>query len=326
MEDDFNAFLEDALTALIWGTGSLLAELLSSTEEQYAILVQRVRRSDRPERALEEGLRELQVNATRSMQSARATAENRIKQAHAEAYRSISKDVQLATPSFDPTSIDVDPYKRRGLDATAPRFVRKALEDGIEPLRRTLPTIKAQVSENEYSKALGRLLERGADAKTEVDLGIGTGPHVFGNLERMGETELSAVVDETSKQVAAKNPAIDLLEWTLSPAHGGRHAPDACDLFAQEDLHGFGGGLYHPSYIPSQPHPRCKCSVVAVLKSPENWGTRRPAPDRPAIEPQALKSRMKQYSGDRTVTDAHAEKQAKEMRDVIGLVHESPRG
>ncbi len=50
--------------------------------------------------------------------------------------------------------------------------------------------------------------------------------------------------------------------WVLSGAHP---APDVCDVYAQQDLHGLGPGGYPPGGVPGAPHPHDLCSQVAII-------------------------------------------------------------
>lgn len=176
------------------------------------------------------------------------------------------------------------------------------------------------------TKTMGSPDIRGILEELEPEELASRSPDLWRRVKLHGTDSLSRVMDEVAKDLAVQSPAVDLLSWELSPSHGGEYAPDACDYLAQQDVHGYGGGLYHPSTIPQHPHPFCLCSVRAITKDPSDWGDRnRPLPDKPSIDPQDVREKLKSTDGGRTVTDAHVQKQTEEMQAAIDAVYESPR-
>lgn len=67
-------------------------------------------------------------------------------------------------------------------------------------------------------------------------------------------------------------PGVVGYRWQLSSRH---KVPDECDIFARQNAHDMGPGVYPADYIPRR-HPACLCSIVAVV---DREHFRRPAND-----------------------------------------------
>jgi hypothetical protein len=60
-------------------------------------------------------------------------------------------------------------------------------------------------------------------------------------------------------------PAVNGLQWTLSPAHNSG-VPDICDVLAKTDWYAMGAGIFPVGREPkSLPHPHCRCELVPVF-------------------------------------------------------------
>lgn len=58
-------------------------------------------------------------------------------------------------------------------------------------------------------------------------------------------------------------PGVLGMAWRLSPT---RHpVPDECDIYANQNAHKLGPGVYPADKVPKHPHPACICSVTVVL-------------------------------------------------------------
>jgi len=162
----------------------------------------------------------------------------------------------------------------------------------------------------------------------ESDFNFKNSIHEF---RRIVSHEVASVADETGKTLAAMNPAVDLVRWELS----GRHhllssSPDVCDILSIQNLYGYGSGLYHPSVVPSLPHPHCECRQRVVLKEETSeWfsGGSREVPDKPSFDESTIADLMdRSDAGNRSITDNHVSNQMGLMERVLGAVHENPRG
>jgi hypothetical protein len=65
-------------------------------------------------------------------------------------------------------------------------------------------------------------------------------------------------------------PGVVAFRWQLSTRHAthGKHGgtpQDECDLYAVQNAHGMGPGVYPKDQVPDAPHPLCLCSTVAVM-------------------------------------------------------------
>jgi len=339
--EEYNQPIKEAHEQTLYSRDGTKGKLLSTLEDQWVQVVERVAQADSSdvEQELDRGLQDLQAQATDSIQSAREEGQQKEREAHLEGYEAVATAAAVSVPDWDPDVSDLDPFKRRGVSDPAPRLVRSSIEKGISFFEQDLKFIRKHVSDRRYAQAAAQVLARGSEGITEklleqgVDLDVDLSeinprtPRVLSNLKRTGATELSAIVDETAKELAARSPAVDLVEWTLSPSHGGSYAPDACDSFAEQDLHGYGSGLYHPESVPSEPHPHCECTVVTVLRPPEEWDQdKRPRPDKPSVTEAQVRRVLERTEGGRTITDDYVEQQAEQMQEVIDFVDENPRG
>lgn len=93
-------------------------------------------------------------------------------------------------------------------------------------------------------------------------------------------------------------PGVVAFKWNLSTRHavhgkGGGTPHDECDLYAVQNAHGMGPGVYPKDQVPDAPHPMCLCSCVAVMdrkhfQRAENDQGTFPADMRDAVSPDAL--------------------------------------
>lgn len=84
---------------------------------------------------------------------------------------------------------------------------------------------------------------------------------------RLARTEINNAFHE--RQVAgASRPGVKAARWNLSGSH---KVPDECNIFAVQDLHGQGPGLYPADSIPDKPHPQCFCYLTYEAMSPKEF-------------------------------------------------------
>lgn len=70
---------------------------------------------------------------------------------------------------------------------------------------------------------------------------------------RLARTEINNAFHERQVE-GAKRPGVKASRWNLSGSH---KVPDECNVFAVQNLHGDGPGLYPAGKIPDKPHPQC---------------------------------------------------------------------
>lgn len=337
IQQAYNDPLEQAREQALRSPDGLKADLLEELRRLYAEVIAYVVRSSKPVgEALEEALQELSMQATAIIEAARRRGKEQETDGHQEGFAAAAGLAGLDMswdPSPQPTGAT------RGVTRSTAQLVRGSISQGISYFKQDLKYIRKYVTEDEYAQAVAQVLSRGNEdvtrrlARRGIDLGDidlsevqARAPQVFSSLKQTGVTELADIMDETGKELAALSPAVDLTQWVLSSRHSGlSSSPDACDVLASQDLHGYGPGLYHTRYCPSHPHPNCECRMQAVLKDPNDWGNEdRPAPDKPDVSD--LRSVLEQMDGDRTITDKYTAAQQRELQRIIDFVHDNPRG
>jgi phage gp36-like protein len=285
---------------------------------------------------------QLQDDLTSHVQQQRQQAAEETADAHEEALLAAAAALGVAAVSFSAGPAQQDALEGDQGDS-AEELVRRSLqdaaddasdvidsalgeedggEDGGEITEDLTSTQATDVADAVTSALAGdELQEALSGAGMDVDPG---GTSLENNLKRTVAHEVARAADEAGKTIAARSPAVDLIEWTLSGRHHSlRSSPDSCDVLAEADLHGFGEGLYHPSTAPVLPHPWCECRQRVVVHDPEDWGSQREIPSRPTIE--GVQGQMEQIGGDKTITDRYAANQRSQLDRAFRLAHESPR-
>jgi len=229
---------------------------------------------------------------------------------------------------------------RRNLQAVASDIddaIVSSIGRGVSQ-QRLMQDLAAQMARQDEAlqEVLSQMGQLGRDAAvgdgtTVLDEGdVKRARRLLYDARRIAVSEINSTYDEADKISAAQSPVVDLLRWRTSSRHDGLHSsPDACDVYERQDLHGYGAGLYHPDTVPSLPHPHCMCRVESVLRRRQDWGdpgARRPQPDRPAVERDTIRRIMEDAPGDRSVTDAHVQSQARMIERGIEAVYDQPRG
>ena len=91
---------------------------------------------------------------------------------------------------------------------------------------------------------------------------------------RIAVNETLSALRETSAEAAAASSVIEAHQWQRSGTH---HIVCECDLLAEADLYGLGGGWYPVGRLPIAPHILCACTYGAVrLLHPSLWNKPRP--------------------------------------------------
>lgn len=110
---------------------------------------------------------------------------------------------------------------------------------------------------------------------------------LFYNARRIAVTEINNSLREGNVAAMTALPVVRASAWQLS----GRHpVPDECDIFAEQDLYGYGPGLYAPEKYPAAPHPHCACYQGAVdVFPPSQWQKGRPPPNPLQVNPTSDK-------------------------------------
>jgi hypothetical protein len=78
----------------------------------------------------------------------------------------------------------------------------------------------------------------------------------------IARTETVDAFREVYRKGAESQPYTRGFRWKTTIAHG---APDECDIIANQDDYGLGPGGYPAGSLPTNPHPHCTCSVVAIV-------------------------------------------------------------
>lgn len=75
---------------------------------------------------------------------------------------------------------------------------------------------------------------------------------------RLARTEINNAFHE--RQIAgAERPGVTGAIWNLSGSH---KVPDDCNLFAAQNKHDMGRGVFPPGKVPDRPHPQCFCYLT----------------------------------------------------------------
>ena len=93
---------------------------------------------------------------------------------------------------------------------------------------------------------------------------------------RMARTEIHNAFWETSVRSARKSPVVIAQKWNLSAGHGDRVGFDICDVLADSDMYGLGGGVYPTGNVPIVPHPNDICFLTDVIRPAKDWGKKKP--------------------------------------------------
>lgn len=81
---------------------------------------------------------------------------------------------------------------------------------------------------------------------------------------RLARTELNNAFHARQVAVAQNKPWVEGVKWNLSGSHP---KTDRCDVYANDDAHSLGSGVFPPDDVPSKPHPHCLCFMTYELQS-----------------------------------------------------------
>jgi hypothetical protein len=329
-----------------------VAQALAQVQQQAPDAPLTADRADALRQRYEAAFQQLQQDLTQAAEQERQQAQEETIEAHEAALVAAALALGFSEDDVPPRTqwapdirgrIRIHINVRRGLDddRTPSSMITRVLQltgsdvgDAIDQavqqgksVAETTRNITAAIANDDLSGALAEVgLGRLVDA--DSDFSMQSAKQLGSNLRRIIAHEVASVADEAGKTLSALNPAVDLIEWTLS----GRHhtlesSPDVCDVLAVADLHGYGSGIYHPKTVPSLPHPHCECRQRTILKSESDFfsGESRDIPDEPNLEFGEVKRLMEDMEGERTITEAHVANQLGMLRNVINAVWENPR-
>lgn len=95
------------------------------------------------------------------------------------------------------------------------------------------------------------------------------------DAKRIATTEALGALRESQTLAMAETSVVEAVKYQLSGAH---RITDECDLLAEADWYGLGGGFFPPSRFPALVHPFCGCTQGEVrLLHPSKWSGSRPA-------------------------------------------------
>ena len=213
---------------------------------------------------------------------------------------------------------------RRNVEEAAPdidRAITSAVARGVSNQRLTKEIAHELARGNkELQEALGNLGPRGGRTLQAIqeDIEVPEGQlqrakRLLYDARRIAVSEINTAYTEANRTSMVESPVVDLVRWKTSTRHDGlASSPDICDYFERANLHGFGGGLYHPGTAPANPHPFCMCWCRAVLKDPEDWGSgNREVPEPDEASAAGVKEVLAGAPGGRKLTDAFVDRQAK---------------
>ena len=172
-------------------------------------------------------------------------------------------------------------------------------------------------------QAIRRSIHRVGVIKEQLDL---PGRGVYKNAKRILASETQAYSHQSNLYAAAKSPGTKYVKWSVSSDHAeSDFAPDECDVLAESDLSGAGGGLYRPENAPGHPHPFCQCSVspvsLPVSEWQEDYGK---APRPPETNDRSVKSILNrnQHKGSPALTEGRLARLTEKMNSEVGYAHE----
>jgi hypothetical protein len=338
--EEYNEVITSARDDVLSGASDLPAEQIAAVlAEVRGSMPARELTAAEIKRRYNRAFQQLQEDVTSHVQQQRQQAAQDTADAHEEALLAAAAALGIAAVSFSASEAKEDALERVSDQEDAAReLVRRSLQDAADDasdvidaalgeedrkIVEDLTSTKATDVADAVTSALSgdQLSEALSGAGMDVDPG---GTSLESDLQRTVAHEVARAADEAGKTIAARSPAVDLVQWTLSGRHHSlRSSPDSCDVLAEADLHGYGEGLYHPSTAPVIPHPWCECRQRVVVHEPEDWGKERDVPPQPSIE--GVKGQMEQMEGERTVTDRYAANQRSQLDRAFRLAHEDPR-
>lgn len=167
-----------------------------------------------------------------------------------------------------------------GMQDEVVRFVQSAVFRGVSGRQGGLELAALMARDDPaLLQVLGNLGARGGRTRAAIQAGVRIpavqlkqAKTLLFDAHRIQVSETNHAYFESDRLAAAVSPVVELVRWTLSGRHEGlRTSPDVCDIFAVEDAHGFGPGLWHPETVPALPHPFDQCFLEPVLRKPEDW-------------------------------------------------------
>lgn len=239
----------------------------------------------------------------------------------------------------------------RNIESMAPeidRALSQAVQKGMSAPDLAEDLTKIMADDPAVSDALQRVR---INPKTrEIVPRLGTSPEfldtddykrakklLFDNY-RIAVTENNTAYFEADRVAATESPVVDLVEWQVSGRHFGlRSSPDVCTLYLQQDLHGYGSGVYHPASVPALPHPFCGCSTTKKLLRPSEWGRgprdlydqgdlQEVSEDQAAATFEIAAQKVRQRGGTpRTLTQNHINRQVQEANKHLRQADEIAR-
>lgn len=91
------------------------------------------------------------------------------------------------------------------------------------------------------------------------------------NANRIAFSEIQNARSEAELQHFIQDPLTEAARWVLSPNRGiSFDPPDECDVMADADFYGMGGGVYPLTQFPGPPHPWDRCEREPVTRDLKN--------------------------------------------------------
>lgn len=122
-------------------------------------------------------------------------------------------------------------------------------------------------------------IKPGKTWKVGVKNSVTSNGTVHYNALRLAITEINNSYREAQVINNKRSPVTNGLRWHLSGSHP---RPDICDVWAEQDLYGFGPGGYPPEAVPID-HPRGFCFFTDIIRPASEWS--KPKPPTPPRKP-----------------------------------------
>lgn len=134
---------------------------------------------------------------------------------------------------------------------------------------------------------------------------------------RLARTEINNAFHE--RQVSgAKRPGVKAARWNLSGSH---KVPDECNVYAVQNKHGEGSGLYPADQIPDKPHPQCFCYLTYEAMAPKEFSDALASGDFDEEIDRRTKANLARLG--QPVGDTPADKPVRRLRVVEDVPEES---
>jgi hypothetical protein len=289
----------EAIRQAVQGHRAGLVAIAEQTEVAAGTIAVGESFTDVPETVLEIGMQRRAIGGAATMQTL------------------VTRNVQEAAADIDDA---IESAIGRGVDnERLAKDIAATLAQGDSELQQIM---------RELGRGQGVQVDPGADPVTVDESDLKRAQRLEYDARRIAVSEINSHYHEADVISAIRSPVVDLVRWQTSELHTRekRYVPDVCDFLEQTDLFGYGEGLFHPAGVPALVHPHCQCRVETVLKAPEEYGTsNRALPDERELSETTVGDLLQGMEGERTVTDAYAQRQTEMLNEHFSAAFEAGR-